>query len=172
MYPLTLYYLSSLQSTDMKKILLLVSAIIFLFNVTTVAQPNIGCNDRAIRLQSEQIKQGLKAQGMTVYRDAMIGMESQQPYPIAVQLEKGKMYQMLYIGNNTAAKLNFELFDEKDNKLDSKTLSDPAQTNYLLYSFVPEKTDIYLVVLTQKIKKGSVCGSFSIMEKPNDTEKK
>lgn len=155
----------------MKKTLFLLG-IVALFNTNTFAQPSLGCNDRAIRVQAEQIKQGLKEQGMTVYRDAMIGMESQQPYPIAVQLEKGKMYQMLYVGNNSSARLDFELFDEKDNKLDSKTLSDPAQTNYLLYSFVPEKTDIYLVVLTQKIKRGSVCGSFSIMEKANETDKK
>jgi hypothetical protein len=152
----------------MKKILVLVTGLILSTHVVTTAQPNIGCNDRAIRLQSEQIKQGMKEQGMTVYRDAMIGMESQQPYPIAVHLEKGKMYQMIYVANNLATKMDFELFDQNDHKLDSRSVNNPAQNNYIIYSFVPEKTDMYMVVLTQKMKKKSLCGSFSILEQAND----
>ena len=153
----------------MKKIIVLVSGLILSTCAVTTAQPNIGCNDRAIRLQSEQIKQGMKEQGMTVYRDAMIGMESQQPYPIAVHLEKGKMYQMIYVANNLSTKMDFELFDQNDTKLDSRSVNNPAQNNYIIYSFVPEKTDMYMVVLTQKMKKkSSLCGSFSILEQAND----
>lgn len=132
----------------------------------------VGCNDRAIRLQSEQIKVGLKAQGMTVYRDAMIGMTSQEAYPIAVQLDKGKMYQMIYVGNNMASKISFDLIDDEGKKLDSRVLNDPSQTNYLVYSFIPEKSGIYVVGLTQKIRKQAICGSFSIMEKAMDANKK
>lgn len=129
-------------------------------------QPQVGCNDKVIRLQSEQLKADFKQQGMTVYKDAMMSMESRQPSPIAVQLNKGVLYQFIYVGDRSASRIDFELFDGDDKRLEQQTLKDPKSKNFLVYSFVPDKTDMYLIVLTQKWKTKSMCGSFTIMQNP------
>lgn len=136
------------------------------------AQPNVGCNDKAMRLEAAQLKENFKVQGMELYRDAMLTMQSQEPSPIAVQLEKGKMYQMIFVGSHYASKMFFELFDGDDKRIDKQEVPDPKQKNYILYSFIPEKSDVYLVVLSQKYKSKSFCGSFTIMEKTINPEKK
>lgn len=133
-------------------------------------QPRIGCMDRAIRIQAEQIKQNFIKQGLSVYRDAMLGMSSREPYPIAVQLTKGQIYQMVYIGSRQSSKITFELFHGKD-KIDEKVLNNPEESNQIVYSFIPEKSDMYLVVLTQKLKNKDLCGSFTIMQQEIDKEK-
>jgi hypothetical protein len=126
--------------------------------------PALGCNDKAIRLQAEQIKQDFKTQGLEIYKDAMIDMESRQPTPIAVQLTKGVLYQMIYIGSKDAKRISFELYDGSDKKIEDRALKTPEISNFLVYSFVPEKTDLYLVILTQNKGTQNVCGSFSIMQ--------
>ena len=83
-------------------------------SVSAQILPTLGCNDKSIRLQAEQYKQDFKAQGQEVYRDAMISMESRQPTPVAVQLTKGVLYQMIFIGSRDANKINFELYDGED----------------------------------------------------------
>lgn len=138
---------------------------ISLIATKSYAQANIGCMDKAIRLQSEQIKYNFKQQGMVVYKDAMIKMEPKTPFPIGVQLVKGQTYQLVFVGNRQATHLQFELFDGKDNKIGEMESDNPDKSNMIIYSFVPEKTDLYLVVLTQKIKQKSVCSSFCILEK-------
>ena len=124
----------------------------------------VGCDDKAIRFQGEQVKNAFKEQGMKVTRDAMVSMESRVPFPIAVQLEQGKIYQFIYIGDRRASKIDFELYDADDKKLDVRTLKKPIENNSLIYSFIPEKSDIYLIILSQKWKTKSMCGSFTIME--------
>ena len=50
-------------------------------------------------------------------------------------------------------------------KLDEKIIKNPAENNTIIYSFVPEQTDLYLIILSQKWKTKSMCGSFTIMQK-------
>ncbi len=147
-------------------ILLLVIVTMLAGNTKSAAQiiPTLGCNDHAIRLQAEQIKQDFKSQGMEVYKDAMLDMESKQPSPIAVQLTKGILYQMILIGSKEANKIRFELFDGEDKKIDERILKHPGLNNFLVYSFVPDKTDFYLVILSQSKGMQNLCGSFSIMQ--------
>lgn len=130
-------------------------------------KPMVGCMDRGIRIQAEQAKQDLRKQGLKVYKEAMIGMESNTPFPIAVELKQGELYQIVYVGSLSASKMTFELLDGKDKKIEEKVLPRPIENNILIYSFVPEKTDMYLMMLTQKSKTKSFCGSIAIFEKDN-----
>lgn len=134
------------------------------FNSDAQIIPALGCNDGSIRLQAEQMKQDFKSQGLEVYKDAMIDMESRQPSPIAVQLTKGVLYQMIYIGSKESKKVSFELYDGEDRRIEEKSLKNPSASNFMVYSFVPEKTDLYLVILTQIKGTQNVCGSFTIMQ--------
>lgn len=137
-----------------------------LFNNAVIGQilPTLGCNDKSIRLQAEQIKQDFKAQGQEIFRDAMVNMESRQPTPIAIQLNKGVLYQMIFIGSKEANRINFELYNGEDKKIDERILKKPDITNFVIYSFVPEKSDLYLVILSQAKGTKNVCGSFTIMQ--------
>jgi len=156
----------------MKKIYFTVLAIIMI-QVSNAQQrgqstPNIGCIDKTIKMQSEELRAGLTRQGMEPFKDAMISMESQTPFPIALQLVKGKLYQFVYIGSNESSKIKMEIYDGNDKKLDDKTTNPTSRnpnSNYILYSFIPEKTDIFLIVLTQKQKQKSICGSFTVYQK-------
>lgn len=145
-------------------------AIIGYNNATAQQQPNIGCNDKAIRLQAEQMKAGFIKQGFSTYKDAMISMESRQPSPVAIQLNKGTMYQFIFIGDMNASKLKMELFDGDDNRIEVRENKDLKANNNIVYSFVPEKSDIYLVVLTQQWKTKSMCGSFTILQQAGNEE--
>ncbi len=144
---------------------------LYIFSTAAMAQqPALGCNDRAIRLQAEQIKQDFKTQGQKIYKDAMITMESRQPSPIATQLQKGKLYQLIFVGSKDAKRISMELFDGRDKKIEDRTLKTPAQQNFIVYSFVPERTDVYLIVLTQNKGMQEMCGSFTIMEADDKKE--
>jgi len=128
----------------------------------------IGCMDQGIRLQGEQIKHDFKAQGMEMYKDAMLTMMPKEPYPIAVQLTQGTIYQFVFVANKEASKLYFELFDGADTKLVDKVVENKGTNNFIIYSFIPQKTDLYLLVVSQKVKgRKEVCGSFTVMQKPN-----
>jgi len=140
----------------------------FVFSSRAQQQPNVGCLDKVIKLQAEDLKQTFMKQDMIVYRDAMMGMESQTPFPVAVQLMKGQLYEFIFVGSKESSKITMELFDGDDKKLEQRTsaaTSSNPNGNYIIYSFIPDKTDLYLIVLTQKLKNKTMCGSFTIMQK-------
>jgi hypothetical protein len=146
-----------------------VAAAILLFSLFSLQskaqdQPNIGCIDKALKVQAEDVKQGFMKQGMTVYRDAMIGMESQTAFPIEVQLTQGHLYEFLFIGA-VDANLKLELYDGDNQNVAVKTLKKGEAPGYMIYSFTPAKSDIYLLMLTQKLRHDTMCGSITIMEK-------
>jgi hypothetical protein len=143
----------------------------FLAANTVLAQPEIGCNDKIILLEAQEMKRNLQAQGMVIFKDAMLKMESKEPFPIAVQLTKGQLYQMVYIGSKDASKIRFELFDGNNKRIAEETQKDVMQRDFIIYSFTPEKSDIYLVGLTQHCKKKPLCGSFTILQKKEPAKK-
>lgn len=136
---------------------------------TSFAQAKIGCMDKSLRVQCEQMKHDFKVQGMEVFKDAMIEMNNREPFPVAIQLNANELYQFVFIGNKADSKLYFELFDGADTRLGEKTVEVSGSNNYILYSFIPQKSDLYLVVLSQKIKgfkaPKEFCGSFTILKK-------
>ncbi len=149
----------------MRTIIFIASFLFFCCNAQA-QQPRVGCVNKSMRVQAEQMKHDFKAQGMEVYKDAMLSMRPGEPAPVAIQLTEKQLYQFILIGDGNAGKIYFELYDGQDNKLAEKTIKKGDETNFIIYSFVPQKSDIYLVVLTQKIKgNADVCGSFTIMQK-------
>ncbi|HXS36324.1 MAG TPA: hypothetical protein VN721_06455 [Flavipsychrobacter sp.] len=156
----------------MKKLFVLISLSTFLFSSAAFAQQqqpqaNIGCMDKTIIVQAHGLMQAFKNQGMEIYKDAMVTMRSETPFPIAVQLDKGTLYQFIFVGSLESSKTIMELYDGDDKKIAQKALKKGEQPGYIIYSFIPDKTDMYLIVLSQKWKNKSMCGSFSIMQQPN-----
>lgn len=156
----------------LKRIVLCLTILISAASISYAQQTRVGCMDKDIRVQVEQIKHDFKAQNMEVYKDAMLSMTPKEPSAIGVQLNKGQLYQFIYVCSKSATKAYFELFDGSQKKIGDKTIASPSDKNYLIYSFIPATTDVYLIVLNQKTKGASflkggsneVCGGFSIMQ--------
>ena len=147
----------------MKKILF-ASAILFMSAAGYAQQTALGCMDQSIRLQSQQIKHDFKAQGVIPIKDMMITMKSHEPAGIKLPLTQGKLYQLVYIGSKDASGLRFELYDGANFRIEDRKVEKPSETNFLIYSFTPEKTDTFTVVLTQHIGGKTMCGSFTVLQ--------
>jgi hypothetical protein len=132
------------------------------------AQP-VGCIDANIRLQADGIKQHYVAQGFKVYRDAMINMSSQEPFPVMVQLTAGQLYEIIFVGQPAASNHKMILYDGEDKKIDEKSLARNGKslsdepTNYIIYEFVPKRTDMYLLTFMSRLKNKDFCGSVCIV---------
>lgn len=129
-------------------------------------QQPVGCIDPTIRAQADEIKKHFTFQGFVVFRDAMINMESMEEFPIMVQLNRGQLYQIIYVGHPAAMNHKMVIYDGRDNKLDEKFTSrnhDQQRSNYIIYQFVPERTDMYLLTFMTRLKHEKMCGSVCIV---------
>lgn len=127
--------------------------------------PKVGCMDPQVRLQADEIKQHFLAQGMEVYRDAMIGMSSQTPYPVMLNLQRGQLYQIIYVAHPQATRLWLDIYDGNDQKMKEIMQSvGREQPTYMSFTFMPEVSDMYMFVARQKWKDNDMCGSFTILK--------
>ncbi len=139
---------------------------LFLLSNDAVAQrPSLGCIDKGIRLQADEIKRFYTDQGMLVYRDAMINMSSMEPFPIMAEMQKGQLYMIIFVGLPAVYRLKMEIFDSGDNKItEQSAYRNRQQPNYIIYNFVPEHSDVFLLTLMQKLKNEDMCGSLCILK--------
>ena len=157
-------YLSRYNNQPMRIYIAFLLGLLFTINAQA-QRAKIGCMDKNITVQAGQIKHDFRAQGMEVYKDAMLSMQSQEPYPVAIQLTQGQLYQFIFVGSKQSSRIYFELFNGRDEKIESITLKGKDGKNFIVYSFLPQKSDVYLIVAAQKIKgKTNVCGSFTVMQ--------
>lgn len=166
-------------SHGMKKHVLFLATIMGLaigFSPDAVAQKKaspapVGCVDPVIRLQGDAIKQHYVSQGFKVYRDAMLNMESMMPFPVVVQLNRGQLYQIIYVGHPAATNHKMVLYDGADRQMDERIISrrhDSDPTNYIIYSFVPARTDMYMFTFMSRLKNEDMCGSLCIVAVESD----
>lgn len=126
----------------------------------------VGCIDPTVRLQADAIKQHYVKQGFKVYRDAMINMESMVPFPIMVQLQRGHLYEIIFVGNPRATNHRMMVYDSNDRKFDEKFTSrrnGNEATNYIIYEFTPEQTDAFVFEFMTRLKNENFCGSVCIL---------
>jgi len=135
--------------------------LILLTNGDIAAQkPSTKCSDPAIQGIADNIKNGFSKQGYVVFQESMLAMQSMEPTPIAIRLQAGITYQLIFIGSTSASRLSLELFDGSDKRIDEKV---EKSDNYILYTFKPQKTEVYLVTLYQKKGVKDMCGYFAVM---------
>lgn len=153
----------------MKKIL---KSLCFAALFLSVAMPsfagkgNTDCIDEYIRNKADTIKQFYSKQGFDVAHDAMLSMTSMVSYPVVVQLQRGQLYQIIFVGTPGMAKMRIDICDANETKIDEAlAMANRLQSNYIVYTFVPESSGIYMFNLLQKEKtKPNLCGSFSILK--------
>lgn len=130
------------------------------------ARQPVGCIDPTVRLQADAIKQHYLKQGFKVYRDAMINMESMVPFPIMVQLARGHLYEVIFVGNPRATNHRMMVYDSEDRKFDEKFTSrrhGEEATNYIIYEITPERTDAFVFEFMTRLKNENFCGSVCIL---------
>lgn len=132
----------------------------------------IGCSDAAIRAKVEQQKREFQARGFSNFKDAMIFMKSREETPVAVEMQQGTHYQILFNAHRDFKKMEMYILDQEGNKLDQRTQKSSASST-LFYSFIPPKSGTYFFVLFQQAKVKDLCGGFTIMiatPEPEDKE--
>lgn len=152
------------------------AALLFSFMILAVTahaqkaqQAKIGCLDKDVRLQADEIKQHYVQQGFTVYRDAMLSMESMMPFPVVAQLTRGQLYRVIFVASPNSTKMRVETYNGRDQKLDEKVaVRSREQPSYIDINFIPEQSDDFLFILMQKWKAKDVCGSFTILKAKAD----
>ena len=126
--------------------------------------PRVGCIDAQVRLRADEIKKHFTGQGLEVFRDAMIGMESQMPYPILVDLQAGQLYQIIFVAHPESTRQFLNIYDRNEKKLHSVSHNyGLQQPYYITFTFTPPATDTYAFVVEQKWKRKEMCGSFTIL---------
>lgn len=135
-------------------------------NIAASAQKSsLGCIDKSIRLQADEIKRFYTDQGFVVMRDAMLNMSSMEPLPVMTELQRGQMYLFIFVGPEAVQRMNLEIFDGTDNKVTQEVAArNRQQPNYIIYHMVPERTDAFLVTLMQRLKNQDMCGSLCILK--------
>ena len=140
----------------------ILAASIFFTNPSIAQKPTTGCNDVGIKNQGDGVKTGLQKQGMKLYQEAMINMQSMEPAPVVIKLIGGQSYQFIFVGDQDASNMTLELYDGKDKKVDEKVVR--GGSNQIVYSYTAPRTDAYLFTLLQKKRgKDKMCGYFGVM---------
>lgn len=154
----------------MKKAILFIGALLMLcepiFAQKGEREQLVGCVDPGLRAQADLIKQHYLKQGFVVYRDAMINMQSMEPFPVVVQLAQGHLYEIIFVGPEAATNHKMVVYDGRDNKLIEEAnfkKHGKAATNYILYEFMPERTDNYMLTFMSRWKNKDFCGSVCIL---------
>ncbi len=127
---------------------------------------SVGCQDPVLRAQADDIKKHFTGQGFIVYRDGMINMESMMPFPIMVQLQRGQLYEIIFVGQQAATNHRMVIYDGDNRKIDEKfVFKKPGKevTNFMVYEFTPERTDMYLLEFMTRLKNKEFCGSVCIV---------
>lgn len=151
----------------MKKLAFLFALLFSIFTHSGFAQqgPNVGCKDTTILKQAADIKQHYTAQGFTIFRDAMLGMESRVPYPVVMQLQQNQLYVLVFIGSPDSKRLDLDLYDANDAAIEKVNVQrNRNQPNYIIHTFSPAYSGEFLAVAVQRLKDKSMCGSFFILK--------
>lgn len=137
----------------------------FLPQYSVAQKPSVGCIDKSIRLQADEIKRFYTDQGLVVMRDAMINMSSMEVFPVMAELQRGQMYLIVFVGHPAVQRMKMEIYDGADNKITEQfTFRNRQQPNYIIYNLVPDRTDGYLLTFMQRLKNENMCGSVCILK--------
>lgn len=141
------------------------TAAIFTVSHCSAQQSRMGCVDKIIAQRTETAIAPLEKQGMKVFKTASISMVSGETFPIEVQLKEGKHYEILFLGDEESEKITAELDNSRNKILAEKKVSRGADPSYISIDFTPEKSDVYLLMVSQKQKHNrNMCGNVTILE--------
>ena len=132
------------------------------------------CMDTSMRRQADDIRQHYVSQGFIVLRETVINMESMVPTAVSLQLARGQLYQIVFVGQPDATNHKMIIYDSNESKIDEKFVfrsHSDAPSNYLIYEMVPERSDTYLLSFMTRLKNRKFCGSLCILTPDRSKDK-
>jgi hypothetical protein len=127
------------------------------------------CKDNAMNSQLVSLDNGLENQGFKLVQYQMMNMPSGSYIPVAVTLEKDKMYQLNFVASNNYSQYTFVLMDKDHKKWIDLKIKQKDNKVILSQSFAAPASGEYMVLLTQKVKgQNEACGGFSVLKAVND----
>ncbi|WP_126970547.1 hypothetical protein [Gynurincola endophyticus] len=142
---------------------------ITLFTLLDASAQQIPCDSRLIQHQIDSVKDNAKEQGYTIYREALVPMESEYEIPVIAELSNQKIYKYIFIAQPDSRLLETRIFDfdEKQVAYTKKQplLSDP---NIIEIEFIPKFTEKHMLRAVQvHKKKKQLCGYIVLFEIAN-----
>ncbi len=126
------------------------------------------CTDKMIMETADSIKLDLINQGFIVIKEASITMESEYEMSVIFPLTEGSLYQIVFIGDKFSKLFELRMYDWNENQLmNEKNKSGDKNAHIIGYSFIPPKTQFYMIKPLQvnKKKKKDLCGYVMLLRK-------
>jgi hypothetical protein len=126
------------------------------------------CKDDQISKQADSLKTLYSKDGFALLKEASITMESQYEMPVIVPLNKGSLYQFVFIGDYTSRLYEVRMYDWEENRVafQQKRWGD-VDGNIISFYYVPEHTEFHMMkpVQVNKTKKKGLCGYVMLFKK-------
>lgn len=127
------------------------------------------CDTRLIQHQIDSVKDKAKDQGYSIYREAIVPMESEYEIPVIAELSNQKIYKYIFIAQPDSRLLETRIFDFDEKQIaytkKQPLLSDP---NVIEIDFIPKFTEKHMVRAVQiNKKKKQLCGYIVLFEIAN-----
>jgi hypothetical protein len=104
--------------------------------------------------------------GFETYKSSDIDMKHDENYPIFVDLQKGKLYQFIFVGDPDANKIEVKLAKEDyGNMVTDRFRVASAGEYWTQFSFIPPVSGQYLLTLYQRANFKDLFGHLTIMRK-------
>lgn len=126
------------------------------------------CEDQAISLQVDSIKNLLGKDGFVLLKEASIMMESDFEMPVVMPLTQGTWYQFVFIGDHTSRLYEVRLFDWKERQVVYKQNKwADVDGNVISCSYIPQFSEFHMMkpVQVNKKKKKGLCGYVMLFKK-------
>jgi hypothetical protein len=155
----------------MKRATVLLALFIVLFSSALKAQDVIrlqSCNNAAIQLQVDSLKQLLAKSNFEVVKEASITMESEYEMPVIVPLQQGSLYQFIFIGDITSKLYEVRMYDYDEKMVVyQKKMWGDVDGNIISFNYIPRFSEFHMIkpVQINKKKKKDLCGYVMLLKK-------
>jgi hypothetical protein len=161
---LILTTMSNVKSLLLAIVLVLTSSISFA-QLRPVDQVNKQFNDKVSEMYTKY-----KTDGFITYKGGNINMEKNTEFPIFVELQEGRWYQFMVIGDPEAKKIEMKLgLEGFGDIITDKFKTENTNEYYTQFSFVCPRSGRYLMTFFQKGPKRDMLGHVAILQRPSQT---
>jgi hypothetical protein len=126
------------------------------------------CKDDLITKQADSLKTLYGKDGFVLLKEASIAMESQYEMPVIVPLNKGSLYQFVFIGDYTSRLYEVRMYDWQENQVafQQKRWGD-VDGNIISFFYIPQLSEFHMKkpVQVNKTKKKGLCGYVMLFKK-------
>lgn len=111
-----------------------------------------------------------KSDGFVTYRASDLKMQKNTEFPVFLDLQEGRWYQFMVVGDPEAKKLEMKLgLEGVGDFITDKFKTENTNEYYTQFSFVCPRSGRYLLTFYQKAPKQDLLGHIAVMQKPNKT---